>query len=170
MRLLRLLILILIGLSAATPALAVRPDEMLKNPVLEARARALSKQLRCMVCQNESIDASEAPLAHDIRVLVRQRIKAGDTNQQVINFLVSRYGDFILLKPPFNWKTALLWLLSPLLLVIGALSLWPLIRRARSGAPGANAAPLTAAEQQRLNDLLGGGETPQSAPGSTTTN
>src|ERR1700744_167782 len=89
-----------------TPAFAVTPDEMLKDPALEARARALSQQLRCMVCQNQSIDDSEAPLAHDLRVLVRERLKAGDSDRQVIDFLVARYGDFVLLKPPFEWRTA----------------------------------------------------------------
>ena len=106
--------------------LAVQPDEVLANPKLEARARALSQELRCMVCQNESIDNSDAPLAHDLRVLVRQRIKAGDSDQQVLDFLVARYGEFVLLKPPFNWHTALLWLLTPLVLLGRG---WVLCRR-----------------------------------------
>src|SRR6201996_7008606 len=94
---------------------------MLANPVLEARARALSKELRCMVCQNESIDDSEAPLAHDLRVLVRERVKAGDTDQQVLDFLVARYGEFVLLKPPLSWHTVALWGLPPAALLIGGL-------------------------------------------------
>jgi cytochrome c-type biogenesis protein CcmH len=95
------------------PAFAVTPDEMLKDPALEARARALSKQLRCMVCQNETIDDSDAPLAHDIRVLVRDRLARGDSDKQVIDFLVSRYGEFVLLRPRFEWRTALLWGAAP---------------------------------------------------------
>ena len=82
---------------------------MLKDPAQEARARRLSQELRCMVCQNQSIDDSEAPLAHDLRVLVRQRIEAGDTDQQVLNFLVARYGEFVLLRPRLEWRTLLLW-------------------------------------------------------------
>src|SRR5215469_9019079 len=104
---------------APTASFAVRPDEMLKDPTLEARARALSQQLRCMVCQNQSIDDSEAPLAHDLRVLVRQRLAAGDSDKQVIDFLVARYGEFVLLKPRFEWHTALLWAVAPGLLVVG---------------------------------------------------
>ena len=96
--------------SRAPRALAVQPDEVLSDPALEARARALSKELRCMVCQNQSIDDSDAPLASDLRVLVRERLKAGDSDRQVIDFLVARYGEFVLLKPRFNWHTALLWL------------------------------------------------------------
>ena len=92
---------------------------MLKDPALEARARALSKELRCMVCQNELIDDSEAPLAHDLRVLVRDRIKAGDSDAQVIDFLVARYGEFVLLKPRLSWHTAALWGLPPRSLLVG---------------------------------------------------
>src|SRR5689334_25305690 len=97
-------------------ALAVTPDEMLKDPALEARARNLSEELRCMVCQNQSIDDSEAPLAHDLRVLVRQRLEAGDSDRQVLDYLVARYGDFVLLRPPFKPETLLLWGLPPLAL------------------------------------------------------
>ena len=110
-------------------AWAVTPDEMLKDPALEARARALSQQLRCMVCQNQSIDDSEAPLAHDLRVLVRERLIAGDTDKQVIDFLVSRYGEFVLLKPRFEWHTALLWVVPPAILIIGSVALVILARR-----------------------------------------
>jgi cytochrome c-type biogenesis protein CcmH len=102
-----------IMLLAPSASWAVQPDEMLPDPILEARARALSKELRCMVCQNESIDDSEAPLAHDLRVLVRERLKAGDTDQQVLDFLVARYGEFVLLKPPLSWHTVALWGLPP---------------------------------------------------------
>ena len=99
-------------------AFAVQPDEMLGDPQLEARARALSRELRCMVCQNQSIDDSEAPLARDLRLLVRERLRAGDSDQKVLDFLVARYGEFVLLRPRLQWHTALLWL-TPLVLLIG---------------------------------------------------
>src|SRR5580698_1998776 len=114
-------IMLAVSLLAPAAAWAVQPDEMLPDPVLEARARALSKELRCMVCQNESIDDSEAPLAHDLRVLVRERLKAGDTDQQVLDFLVARYGEFVLLRPPLSWHTVVLWGLPPAALLIGGL-------------------------------------------------
>ena len=97
-------------LAAVHPALAVQPDEVLSDATLEARARGLSRELRCMVCQNQSIDDSDAPLARDLRLLVRERLTAGDSDAQVQDFLVARYGEFVLLKPPFEWHTALLWL------------------------------------------------------------
>src|SRR6201988_3375831 len=112
-----------IGLSAAH---AVLPDEMMADPAKEARARNLSRELRCMVCQNQSIDDSEAPLARDLRLLVRERIAAGDSDVQVIDFLVARYGEFVLLKPRFEWHTAALWLGAPLPLLFCALALFSL--------------------------------------------
>jgi cytochrome c-type biogenesis protein CcmH len=130
---------------------AVEPDEMLSDPALEARARALSQGLRCLVCQNESIDDSAAPLAHDIRVLVRERIKAGDTDQQVIDFLVARYGEFVLLKPPLSWHTVALWGLPPGLLLIGIAMMIVMVRR-RANVPATVA--LTAAEEERVQELL----------------
>jgi cytochrome c-type biogenesis protein CcmH len=140
-------------LLAPSASWAVQPNEMLANPVLEARARALSKNLRCMVCQNESIDDSEAPLAHDLRVLVRERIKAGDSDQQVLDFLVARYGEFVLLKPPLSWHTVALWGLPPAALLIGALVIIADLRRRRAGQP-AEEANLSAAEEARLAKLL----------------
>src|SRR5471032_2028905 len=110
---------LLLALAGPSPAGAVQPDEILPDPALEARARALSKELRCMVCQNESIDDSDAPLAHDLRVLVRERITAGDTDNQVLDFLVARYGEFVLLKPRLSWHTAALWVLPPAVLLVG---------------------------------------------------
>ena len=101
-------LMLLVALVWSLPVQAIQPDEVLPDPALEARARALSKELRCMVCQNELIDDSEAPLAHDLRVLVRQRLVAGDSDAQVIDFLVARYGEFVLLKPPLSWHTAAL--------------------------------------------------------------
>ncbi|MGD0640428.1 MAG: cytochrome c-type biogenesis protein [Roseiarcus sp.] len=140
--------LILALVLAAGAAYAVRPDEVMKDPALEARARDLSSQLRCMVCQNESIDDSDAPLAHDIRVLIRDRIAKGESNDAVRDFLVSRYGDFILLKPPFNAQTLLLWLSGPLTLALGALGIWAATRRAREPTPA-----LSAEEEKRLAAL-----------------
>ncbi len=149
-------LMLLVALVWSLPVQAVQPDEMLSNPVLEARARALSKELRCMVCQNESIDDSDAPLAHDIRVLVRRRIVAGDSDAQVINFLVSRYGEFVLLKPPLSWHTAALWGLPPGVLLVGIVMLIVVGRR-RNGAPaGTEAVNLTAAEEARVRELMRG--------------
>jgi cytochrome c-type biogenesis protein CcmH len=146
---------IAVGLLAASPVFAVEPGEMLKDPVLEARARALSKELRCMVCQNQSIDDSEAPLAHDLRVIVRERLSAGDSDAQVLDFLVARYGEFVLLKPPLSWHTAVLWGLPPAILLIGVVAIVAVVKR-RSSAAAAQAPNLTAAEEQRLSELLHG--------------
>ena len=139
-----------LGLSAAR---AVLPDEMMSDPAKEARARSLSRELRCMVCQNQSIDDSEAPLARDIRLLVRERIAAGDSDKQVINYLVARYGEFVLLKPRFERQTLLLWLVPPLVLIGGGLALWLHTRR-RATASSAAADPLTADEEARLSALM----------------
>jgi cytochrome c-type biogenesis protein CcmH len=151
MRWLRLIVFAAL-LMAPAAAFAVNPDEMLKDPALEARARQLSEQLRCMVCQNQSIDDSNAPLAHDLRVLVRQRLTAGDTNQQVLNYLVARYGDFILLKPPFDWETLLLWGTTPIALIIGSIGLLVMARRRKSVNTAAS--ELSAEEQRRLATLV----------------
>jgi len=131
---------------------AVQPDEMLRDPTLEARARNLSQQLRCMVCQNESIDDSDAPLAHDLRVLVRERLQAGDSDAQVLDFLVARYGEFVLLKPRLSWRTAALWGLPPGLLLTG-IALLVVAANRRRGRPD-TASNLTAAEQARLKKIL----------------
>ena len=139
------------------PALAVQPDEVLKDPRLETRARALSQELRCMVCQNQSIDDSDAPLARDLRILVRERLVAGDTDRQVLDFLVARYGDFVLLKPRFNVQTALLWLLPPAVMGIGILGLLVAAyrRRNRPGGVGVEQPPdLTPDEQARLRNII----------------
>jgi cytochrome c-type biogenesis protein CcmH len=155
MRLIRLMAAALV-LLAATPALAVQPDEILADPALEARARSLSKELRCMVCQNQSIDDSDAPLARDLRLLVRERLKAGDSNAQVLDLLVQRYGEFVLLRPPFNWHTALLWLLGPLVLIGAAIGLFRMTRRLPDAGSAAAmpVAPLSEAEARRLDALL----------------
>src|SRR5437660_8618614 len=123
-------------------AYAVQPDEIMSDPVKESRARDLSRELRCMVCQNQSIDDSEAPLARDLRLLVRERIAAGDSDAQVIDFLVARYGEFVLLKPRLEPHTLLLWLLPPLALAGGGLALWMQSRR-RSGSAPAEGVSLT---------------------------
>ena len=144
----------------SVPALAVQPDEVLPDPALEARARALSRELRCMVCQNQSIDDSDAPLARDLRVLVRDRLKAGDSDAQVLDFLTARYGQFVLLRPHFGFDTALLWLAPVGVLAIGAIALVLFARRRRDAAsvePGAEA--LSEAEQRRLAELTGQRET-----------
>jgi cytochrome c-type biogenesis protein CcmH len=145
MRRLRLALLLALVAFVATPAFAVQPDEVMKDPALEARARALSAELRCMVCQNQSIDDSDAALAHDIRVLIRQRIARGESNAFVRDFLVSRYGDFILLKPPLKPETLLLWLCAPLTLGAGIAA----VILARRRAPAATSA-LSAEEERRL--------------------
>jgi cytochrome c-type biogenesis protein CcmH len=147
---------LLMALFTATTCVAVEPDEMLSNPVLEARARAISKELRCMVCQNESIDESQAPLAHDLRVLVRQRIMAGDSDAQIIKFLVSRYGEFILLKPPLSWNTLALWGAPPTLLLAGLFMILLGERRRRAMRPAAETAKLSAAEEARLAEIVHG--------------
>ena len=146
------LIALLIALAAPTAALAVEPDEMLKDAALEVRARDLSSELRCLVCQNQSIDDSAAPLARDLRLLVRERLTAGDSDQQVLNFLVARYGEFVLLKPRFELHTLLLWGLPPVVLVAGMIALFVTARRRQS--VNLQAPALSAAEQQRIATLV----------------
>jgi cytochrome c-type biogenesis protein CcmH len=134
------------------PALAVEPGEMLADAALEARARKISQELRCVVCQNQSIDESSAPLAHDLRVVVRERLTAGDSNEQVLAFVAARYGEFVLLRPAFRPHTLLLWA-APLLLLGGALVF--LIRVRAGGLHAASGPePLTPGEQQRLSRIL----------------
>ncbi|MEA2841693.1 MAG: cytochrome c-type biosis protein CcmH [Methylobacteriaceae bacterium] len=141
-------------LTTLVPAYAVKPDEVLADPKLEARARAISSELRCMVCQNQSIDDSDAPLARDLRILVRERLKGGESDNSIRTFLTARYGDFILLKPPLKFETALLWL-GPgvLLLLAGALIAF---RRSRKGDGGFANTDLTAEERAALATLLSG--------------
>jgi cytochrome c-type biogenesis protein CcmH len=143
-------------LTGASAAYAVQPDEIMSDPAKEARARDLSRELRCMVCQNQSIDDSEAPLARDLRLLVRERISAGDSDAQVIDFLVARYGEFVLLKPRFEPHTLLLWLLPPLALAGGGIALWTHSRRrSRSeAAEDQSLFKLTAEEEARLERLI----------------
>lgn len=138
----------------AIPTLAVEPGEMLKDPVLEVRARAISKNLRCLVCQNQSIDDSNADLARDLRILVRQRLVAGDSDKAVVAFIVARYGDFVLLKPPFEPATWVLWL-GPAMVLMLAFGGMILYYRRRAASVAATAVrPLTKAERRRLSALL----------------
>ena len=157
--------LLLAALLGSPVAHAVQPDEIMADPAKEARARDLSRELRCMVCQNQSIDDSEAPLARDLRLLVRERIAAGDSDSQVMDFLVARYGEFVLLKPRLTFHTLLLWLLPPLALAGGGFALWAHHRR--RGRYGTSDDPalfsLTADEEARLERLIAA-ESPPDRP------
>ena len=133
------------------PALAVEPTEMLKDPALEARARTLSRELRCVVCQNQSIDDSQAEVAHDMRIAVRERLTAGDSDRAVMDYMVARYGDYVLLEPPFKPRTLLLWLGAPLVLLVAGAALLFAARRRPAIVPPA---PLDDAEKRRLDALL----------------
>ena len=144
--LLALLMLALLSL----PALAVRPDEMLADPALEARARAISEGLRCLVCQNQSIDDSDADLAHDLRVIVRERLTAGDTDKQAVDYIVARYGEYVLLNPVLAPHTLLLWIAAPGVLLIGAVVVLIGARRKRTLAVDV---PLTEDEAKALDEL-----------------
>ena len=147
-------LLVALALIGAHPALAVQPDEILADPALEARARHLSKDLRCMVCQNQSIDDSDAGLARDLRVLVRERLKEGDSDSQVIDYLVARYGEFVLLKPRFELHTALLWLTPLGVLLVGGFVLFRLARRRQDGARVVAAGvTLSPDERKKLSEL-----------------
>ena len=136
----------------ASGARAVQPDEVLPDPVLEARARTISEGLRCLICQNQSIDDSDAPLAKDLRLLVRERLKQGDSDQQVVDFIVARYGEFVLLKPKFTLHTVLLWLATPAVLAAALLLIWLAYRRRQSAAQ--TSPKLSVNEKRRLRRLL----------------
>jgi cytochrome c-type biogenesis protein CcmH len=140
----------------AGPAGAVTPDEMLHDQALEARARAMSAELRCVVCQNQSIDDSNAPLAHDLRVLLRERLQAGDSDAQARDYLVARYGNFILLKPPLQWDTLALWLGPMLCLLLAGVIFARYCRTAPSSATAESPAVFSPTEQERLEALLNG--------------
>lgn len=142
--------LLLLALLAAGPAHAVQPDEVLPDPAMEHRAREISAGLRCLVCQNQSIDDSDAPLAKDLRLIVRERLRAGDTNQAVEDYVVRRYGEFVLLRPVFGLHTLLLWATPLLAVLIGALGIWRLARRK---APPAERG-LTASEEAEVAALI----------------
>jgi cytochrome c-type biogenesis protein CcmH len=145
----RLFLLLAFLLLAAT-AQAVEPSEMLKDPALEARARAISQEIRCVVCQNQTIDDSNADIAHDLRLIVRERLTAGDTDQQVKDYLTARYGDFVLLKPPFLAKTFILWMGPAMVLLIGGAIIALVLGQRRSP----QLAPLSDDESRRLARLI----------------
>jgi len=145
----RILIALMLFLALLSPTFAVTPDEVLSDPVLEQRARSISAGLRCLVCQNQSIDDSDADLAKDLRIVVRERLLAGDADSEVIEFVVARYGEFVLLKPTFAGHNLVLWLTAPILFVIGALGLMSVLRKRQ-----ANPVALTAKEEAALADLL----------------
>ena len=138
----------------ATPGLAVTPSEMLKDPMLEGRARAISQQLRCVVCQNQSIDDSNAPLAQDLRILVRERLTARDTDQQVISFIVARYGNFVLLRPPLQVNTLPLWIGPLFLLAIAAIGFGRYLKEQEWSHAVLADETFTRLEQDRLDKLL----------------
>src|SRR5450631_3924300 len=145
-------ILVVLALVSAAPLHAVQVDEILPNPALEARAREISHDLRCMVCQNQSIDDSEAPLARDLRLLVRERLKAGDSDTEVVDFMVARYGEFVLLRPRVSWHTAILWGAPLTILIVGLLAIGFSVRR-RSAGPLPEVAKLSEAERGKLNAI-----------------
>lgn len=147
----RVLFAFLIVWTSAVPLLAVQPDEVLSDPALEARARGLSVHFRCLVCQNQSIDDSDAPLARDLRLLIRERLTAGDSDNQVVDYLVSRYGEFVLLKPRFATHTLVLWL-GPFVILLAGLAF--VIRNRRRNITIPNEEPLTGKEAQELERIL----------------
>ncbi|MDH3740167.1 MAG: cytochrome c-type biogenesis protein CcmH [Hyphomicrobiales bacterium] len=147
----RLLLALLIVWISAMPLRAVQPDEVLADPALEARARGLSVHFRCLVCQNQSIDDSDAPLARDLRLLIRERLTAGDSDNEVIDYLVSRYGEFVLLKPRFATHTLVLWL-GPFVILLAGLAF--VIRHRRRDRTAPNEQPLTGEEAQELERIL----------------
>ena len=146
-------LLVVMALLGATPLRAVQVDEILPDPALEARAREISHDLRCMVCQNQSIDDSEAPLARDLRLLVRERLKAGDSDTQVVDYMVARYGEFVLLKPRMNWHTAILWGAPLTILIIGMLAIGFSVLRRPAGPALPEVAALSEGERRKLNAI-----------------
>ncbi|MEG3619325.1 cytochrome c-type biogenesis protein [Magnetovibrio sp. PR-2] len=153
-----LLLALVVSFVLPFAAQAVEPDEILKDPALEARAREVGKQLRCVVCQNQAIDDSNAELARDMRILVRDRITAGDSNDEVMAYMVDRYGDFVLLDPPFKASTLVLWIGPGAIAVFGVFALVMIFRRRKSGGgevvAGVQAEPLSDDERRRLDKLL----------------
>lgn len=150
----RALLLTLLLLFSAAPAGAVQPDEVLPDPTMEHRAREISRDLRCLVCQNQSIDDSNAPLARDLRVLVRDRLKAGDSDTQVMDYVTDRYGDYVLLRPPFKATTLVLWIGPFVILGLGALATLIFLRRRRQETAVADTPALSEDEQRRIEALL----------------
>lgn len=155
----RFVLVLFCALLTAGPALAVLPEEQLADPVLEGRARQISRDLRCVVCQNQSIDDSDASLAADLRAIVRERLAAGDTDEEVVAYIVARYGDFVLLRPPLDGQTLLLWLAPLLVLIPGGLGVALYLRR-RGRAGDVDPQPLSAEERRKLAGILRTGDTP----------
>ena len=150
----RVFIMICLAWLLSVPVSAVEPDEVLKDPVLETRARNISQDLRCLVCQNQSIDDSNAPLAKDLRILVRQRLTKGDSDDEVISFLVTRYGEFVLLRPRFAPHTLVLWLAAPILLLVSVFVVFRASRRRSKEFASTPVKGLTAKEKRALKKLL----------------
>ncbi|SDW45263.1 cytochrome c-type biogenesis protein CcmH [Ruegeria halocynthiae] len=146
--------LILTLLLLASPLLAVQPDEVLDDPALEARARDISTGLRCLVCRNESIDESNAELARDLRILLRERLVAGDTDQEAVEFIVDRYGEYVLLKPTTTGANLMLWLAGPIMLLIAAGMGWSFLRKRSQHQKAAHSDALSEEEQERLRQIL----------------
>ena len=146
-------VLVVLALLGASPLHAVQVDEILPDPALEGRARAISHELRCMVCQNQSIDDSEAPLARDLRLLVRERLKAGDTDSQVVDYMVARYGEFVLLKPRVSWHTAILWGAPLAMLLAGLLAIGFSVLRRPVGPAPPEVTTLSEAERLKLKAI-----------------
>jgi cytochrome c-type biogenesis protein CcmH len=159
----RALVALAMVVMAMTSVDAVQPDEVMADAAKEARARDLSRELRCMVCQNQSIDDSEAPLARDLRLLVRERIAAGDSDAQVLDFLVARYGEFVLLRPRLNSHTWPLWFLAPLAMLAGGIGLWAQARRRAKASAGEDPAltSLTPDEEARVSQLVAAEQAPE---------
>jgi cytochrome c-type biogenesis protein CcmH len=154
LKIIRISAVILLSIAAA-PCWAVMPDEVLRDPILESRARVLSQELRCVVCQNQSIDDSNAPLAHDLRVLLRDRLVSGDSDQQALDYIVQRYGNFVLLKPPMHLNTLLLWIGPLLILLIAGVGFGRYVGRADDGSRTAEApSPLSDKERERIETIL----------------
>ncbi|MEX0307063.1 MAG: cytochrome c-type biogenesis protein CcmH [Ruegeria sp.] len=147
----RLLIILLL---VASPVMAVQPDEVLDDPALEARAREISTGLRCLVCRNESIDESNAELARDLRILLRERLVAGDTDQEAVEFIVDRYGEYVLLKPTTTGANIMLWLAGPIMLLIAAGMGWSFLRKRSQHQNAAHSDSLSEEEQERLRRIL----------------
>ncbi len=152
-RVCRLVVMLLAATAALGAAFAVEPDEVLDDPALEARARSISQELRCVVCQNQVIDDSDAPLARDMRILVRERLVAGDSDEEVKDYLVARYGDFVLMKPPLNAGTAFLWF-GPLLVLVAGVVVYVMFLRKGDGEAARRPPALSDEERARLTDLM----------------
>lgn len=155
MKLLRVFALLIVASVSAGPVLAVQPDEILKDPALEARAREISKVLRCPVCQGENIDDSNAAVSRDLRLLVRERLEAGDTNTQVIDYVTDRYGEYVLFEPEKTGANLLLWYLGPGALILALIGGFFYVRSRRNASEGPAAPALSEDEQKRLNELMG---------------